>query len=896
MKPHYLEPLFSPKHIAVIGASDRSGSPGQRVLTNLLGGGFQGKITPVNPKHKTVGGLKSYAKVDQIPEPVDVAIVLTRISSFEQVFNECSKAKIRYLILLTAQTVTEEERKKLGNIISKGQRKGLRILGPSYLGLIRTPARLNASTHTQTKVHDGNIALVCQSSSLTSAILDWAHSRKIGFSTAIALGDSSLDIDFGEILDYLANDKSTGGILIQIHHIRSGRKLMSALKMAARVKPVVVIKSGRDTRTPSGQLNQTSQHPDSDAVFRSALARAGVLQVNTISHMFTAVKILAANYRAKGNRLAVICNGIGLGQLAADTAHDIHVPLVNLSPDTLAALNDALPEDWSHDNPVDILGDAGPMRFRTAAQLCLDDPNVDGVLVIFSPQANTEHLETAQMMVQLQQTTQKPLLVSWLGGDKVQESRHHFAEHKQLQFNAPEYAVEAFASLARYYHNQQLLLQTASPLSHKWVAPDFQAAHQLLAHAREQAMTVLPESMVARLLGIFQILTVPTRLAHDLAEAKAIAAELGYPIALKIDSPDIFYKSDVGGVILDIRDEAALENAYNQLLERVMVMKPEAHVYGVTVQPMMRQKFAREVMISVNQDTVFGPIISFGAGGVESSVQKDRAIALPPLNEMLTDNLIRHTRIYKTFGQFKNMPPIDEASLRDVLLRVSEMVCELPEIKALEIDPLLVSPQGVIALNARVILGHYSPNTRRYKHMAIMPYPSYMESRTQLKDGTQVLIRPSRPEDAEEIQEFVRRLSDQSRYNRFMSSIKELSQAILVKFTQLDYDREMALSMIKEHPESRDETLGIARYMTDPDMEACEFAISIADAWQGQGIGTILMERLFEVAREQGLKVMRGEILTSNAGMQKLTRKLGFTVEKDPDDPSICLVYKDLST
>lgn len=895
MKPHPLHNLFAPKHIAVIGASDRSSSVGQHLLTNLLASSFSGKITPVNIRNKIVGGMTAYPSVTQIPEPVDVAIVLTRIDSLEAIFKECAKSNIHFVILVkTLENVQPQDRVMLKKAVGKAKKLGVRVLGPSLLGLIRSNIGLNASIYNG-QIHPGNLAVVSQSSALCTSMLDWAYSRDIGFSTVLSLGDKTWDVDFGEVLDYLVNDRATHAILLHVNQVSSGRKFMSALRAAARVKPVLVIKSGRDDHVVG--YTQASRALNNNDVFTSALARAGVLQVNSISQMFVAVKILAANYRTSGDRLAIVCNGLGLGILAADTAYDLDVPLAKLSTATIESLNNTLPENWSHSNPVDLIGDAGPLRFRTAVKLCLDDENVDGVMVLFSPQIGTDHLATAQMMVQLQSETNKPLLLSWLGDSKVQESRALFARSRRVHFNAPDQAIEVFKKLAAYHRNQQLLLQTPGPLTDNQIEPDFDAAHKLLDILKNSGERIIPESVSKQLLGLFGIHTNRTQLAQSEEAACAIANHMGYPVVLKIDSPDLFYKSDIDGVRLNIGSEEQVRATYRQILDTANTVKPAICINGITVQPMFKQKHARELSVSVTRDPVFGPVITLGAGGWAGNLQQKRAVALPPLNEMLVNDMIQHTAISHTLFQFKNMPPVDFIALHHALLRISEMVCELPEIEEMEIDPFLVGPDGVMALDARIVL-HESKEAlpRRYGHMAIMPYPHFLETEATLKDNTAVFVRPLRPEDADMLQTFVRNMSDESRYNRFMSSIKQLSQAMLVRFTQLDYDREVALVMIKENNGigQEDEILAVSRYTTDPDMEVCEFAIAVSDQWQGHGIGYIMMNLLFDAARNQGLKTMRGEILTANTGMQKLTRKLGFSVRKDPDDNSVCLVEKPL--
>jgi acetyltransferase len=534
------------------------------------------------------------------------------------------------------------------------------------------------------------------------------------------------------------------------------------------------------------------------------------------------------------------------------------------------------------------------MRFRTAVKACLNDPQVDGVLVIFSPQSGTDQLTTAQLMIGLQRESSKPMFLSWLGDSKVAESRRLFVKAKSAHYRAPEYAIEVFRNLANYQQNQKLLLQTPGPLESKRDQADIDQARAIIDAVLAQGRTLLSERESKEVLAAFRIPVNVTRLARNPQEAVAHANDIGYPVVLKIDSPDIFYKSDVGGVELNISNEATLLTAYANILERTHNVRPDARIDGVSVQAMRKRRHARETMVGVTHDKAFGPVITFGAGGIAVEVIQDRSLALPPLNDYLVNRLIDHTRIGKMLGQFKNMPAVDLEQLQTVLLHVSEMVCELPQILEMDINPLVADPQGVVALDARIVVAPVKQDVRRYSHMAIMPYPTRMIQNLQLKDGTAVTVRPVRPEDAQMQQEFVRNLSEESRYNRYMSSIKQLSQSMLVRFTQLDYDREMALAMVTEAEGGLEQQLAVARFVTDPDNEDCEFALEVADNWQGHGIGFILMSALFDAAREQGLKLMTGEVFASNKGMLKLMRKLGFSVQTHPDDNALTIVVKQL--
>ncbi|MDF0604233.1 bifunctional acetate--CoA ligase family protein/GNAT family N-acetyltransferase [Neisseriaceae bacterium TC5R-5] len=889
MKPHYLTSLFSPRNVAVIGASDTPGSIGQAVFANLLAANFQGKLFPVNLRRQVVGGVAAVATVNQIEEPIELAVVVTAIRSLPSILKECGKKGVK-AVLLSKQFADSErlESEVMYEVQAIARQFGIRILGPNTLGLMRPAIGFNASNYGG-KVRPGNLALVSQSSALCTAMLDWADSKGIGFSSVISVGEA-LDISFGEVLDYLVADNFTQGILLHVHHIQDARRFMSALRAAARTKPVVVIKSGRYEDAVTG-VTHSSHLVASGDVFDAALARAGVLRVATIAQLFTAAKVLAANYRVEGKRLAIVTNGIGPGVLTADSAYDNGVELAVLTEPTMALLDGVLPRNWSRGNPVDIIGDASPARFRTAVKACLDDAHVDGVMVIFTPQAGTDHLLTAQLMIGLQRESSKPLLLSWLGDAKVSASRELFSKAKCAHFRAPEYGVEVFRNLAAYQRNQQLLLQTPGPLDEGRADPDVARARKVIVAALAAERTVLSERESKEVLAAFHIPVNPTKLASNVEEAVSLASEITYPVVLKIDSPDIIYKSDVGGVELNISNEATLRTAFDAIMRRTHQMRPDARIDGISVQPMRKRRFAREVMVGVTHDQAFGPVITFGAGGIAVEVMQDRALALPPLNDYLVNSMIAQTRIGRLLGPFKHLPAVDLDELAGVLLHVSEMVCELPELLEMDINPLVADEQGVIALDARIIVRPMPADYQRYAHMAIMPYPSHMVVCAKLTDGTPVMVRPIRPEDADMQQAFVRNLSEESRYNRYLSSIKQLSQSTLVRFTQLDYDREMALAMTCQ-VDSGSEMLAVARFVTDPDNEACEFALEVADQWQSKGVGVVLMSALFDAAREQGLKVMHGEVLAGNKGMLKLMRKLNFKVEPHPEDRALMMVAK----
>lgn len=578
--------------------------------------------------------------------------------------------------------------------------------------------------------------------------------------------------------------------------------------------------------------------------------------------------------------------------MATDRAADLGLEIVDLSPQTMERLDKVLPPTWSRGNPVDIIGDAQADRYRHAVQACLEDPQVDGVLTILTPQAMTRPLEVASAMIELSDRYSKPFLACWMGGTQVDSSRKAFTRARKPSFRTPEPAVEVFSYLSTYYQNQKLLMQVPGPLSHH-VEPDIDGARMIIESALQERRKVLNEVESKALLAAFHIPVAKTLVAHSPAEALLIAEQLGFPVVMKINSPDITHKSDAGGVKLNLANAQAVRAAYHEIIENVQNYRPDARIEGVSIQPMVIKPNGRELMIGVAQDPVFGPMITFGAGGTTVEVMGDYSVMLPPLNRLLVKDMIQRTRISKMLGEFRNMPPADMEALESVLLRVSEMACELPMLMEMDINPLIVDESGVVAADARVMVELRQPGADRYAHMAIHPYPSHLVTDWQLADGTSLIIRPIRPEDAELEQEFVRNLSEESRYFRFMNSVQELSEAMLVRFTQIDYSREMALVAVTEEG-GHEVELGVTRYIINPDGESCDFALVIADHMRGKGLGHKLMTALMDAARSRGLKRIRGEVLKDNSRMLKLMTRLNFSIENSPDDESIKVVSKEL--
>ncbi len=893
MRPHYLNSLFAPKSVAMFGASDRTDSVGQIVYSNLLNGGFSGEIYGINPKHDEVQGRKAYPDLESIDQPIDLVVVATPASTVPAIVEDCGSHGVTSMIILSAgfREVGGAGQALETKVRDLARSYGIRFLGPNCLGLMRPSIGLNA-TFGNNRATQGGVALVSQSGALCTAMLDWAENRDVGFSAVVSTGIAA-DVDFGDILDYLASDPQTRSIILYIEGLQDARGFMSGLRAAARAKPVIVIKAGRRSEGAAASMSHTGALVGGDEAFSAALIRSGVVRVETISQVFAAASTLSSRYGSSGDRIAIVTNGGGPAVLAADHVPEVGLHLTELSKETIDELDQSLPSTWSRANPVDIIGDAPPERYKDAVDICLKDPDVDGVLVILTPQAMTRPLEVAEAVINAAEHCSKPIITSWMGGSQVDPARRAFRAAKIPTFNTPEAAVDAFHYLASYKANQELLLQTPARLPIDHEEPNTEAARLIIESALNEKRSVLTEPESIALLEAFGIPTVRNGIARSAEEALVLAVSMGFPVAMKIYSEDISHKSDVGGVILDISTAADIRGAYHGLMDRVRSVRPDADLLGVTVEQMRRTPTGREVMIGLLADPVFGPVISFGAGGTRVEVMKDVAVALPPLNDRLAKELISRTKIATMLGQFRNLPAANVDALVDVLLRVSNMACELPWLQEMDVNPLILDETGMIAVDARIVVGLPRPSTDPYNHMAIHPYPSDLETHFQLPDGTDVTIRPIRPEDAEIEAEFIRNLSDEAKFFRFMYALDELTPEMLARFTQIDYDREMAFIAVT-HKDGHEVEHGVVRYITNPDSNSCEFALVISDELQGHGVGQRMLNRLMEVARSRGLDTIEGEVLTENIRMLQMVKSMGFRSQITDDDPSVCIVSRSL--
>ena len=887
MNTHYLSSLFTPKSVVLFGASDKQDSVGGVVFRNLLTSGFKGRIFAINPKRDEVQGQKAYSTLEEIDEAVDLAVVATPAKSIPGIVEECGEHGVKMMLILSAgfRETGAEGRRLEDQVTQLVRRHGIRLMGPNCLGIIRPDRGLNI-TFGNNNAQPGSLAFVSQSGAICTAILDWAEKNDIGFSAVVSTGIAA-DLDFGDYLDFLVSDPATKAILLYIEGINDSRRFMSSLRAAARIKPVIALKVGRHAAGAEASMSHTGALVGSDEVFAAALSRSGVLRVETVGQLFSAAKALSStNYRGQSERLVIITNGGGPGVMAADRATDHDIELSSLSAETMAALDEVLPSVWSHGNPVDIIGDAPPDRYEQALDICLKDPGVDGAIVILTPQAMTEPTAVAEAVLKSAAKTGKPIMTSWMGGKQVEGARRLFSDAHLPDFRTLEHAVDAFSYLARYNKNQRLLLQTPGGLPRGHEVPDREGARLIIEAVLTEQRRVLTEPESMAVLNAFRIPTVRNGIARSGNESLVIAESIGFPIAMKVLSTDISHKSDVGGVRLNINSAQEVRGAYRQLIDDVKRHVPDADVSAVTIEKMYRSPNGRELMIGVIRDPVFGPVISFGSGGTTVEVMGDSAVSLPPLNRRLAIDLINRTKVSKMLGKFRQMPAVDIDQLVSVLLNVSAMACELPWLQEMDINPLIIDENGLVAVDARIVVDYPTPSTDRYHHLAIHPYPTHFVKKIQLNDGTDITIRPIRPEDAEMEAKFVRELSNEAKYFRFMNSFHELSQEMLVRFTQIDYHNEMALIAVKTDSQG-EEQIGVARYSTNVDKTSCEFALVVSDKWQSRGIAHHLMKDLMEIAHDRNLETMEGQVLRENSKMLELVASLGFQVRNDAEDNTI---------
>ncbi len=878
MTIRHLDRLLEPASIALIGATPRPGSVGQLVWRNLRAGGFAGPVMAVNPAHRTLDGEPCVARVADLPRVPDLAVICTPPASVPGLVAELGAFGTRAVVVLTAGLTREHKQAAL----DAARPHCLRLLGPNCIGLMTPRLGLNAS-FAHAAARPGEIAFVSQSGALLTAMLDWAGARGVGFSHLVSIGER-LDVDFGDLLDLLASDAHTRAILLYIESIESPRKFMSAARAAARNKPVIVVKAGRSRSGAQAAASHTGALAGADIVFDAAIRRAGMLRVDTLQELFLAAQTLARLRPAQAGALTVLTNGGGGGVMAADAAERLGVPMAVPGAALLERLDALLPPTWSHANPIDIIGDAPVERYGAALAELLADPASGTVLLLHAPTAMVGSEAIAQALLPLARGASGRLMSCWLGESAVARARQRFTEAGIADYATPEEAVHALALLRTWRVNQEALLET--PALAEAPAPALDVARALVDRALAEGRGWLSDADAMALLAAYGVPVIPTRLAAPTAAAAvAAAAVTGYPVALKIASRDILHKSDVGGVVLDLRDEAALRAAVGALLARVRERQPGARLEGLTVQRMAERPQAHELIVGASVDALFGPVLLFGAGGTAVEVLADRAVALPPLNRALAAELVARTRVARLLAGYRSRPPADLAALYDVLGAVARLLAELPEVAELDINPLLADAQGVLAVDARVRVAAERPGGGA--RFAIRPYPSELVAPLDWR-GRRLVVRPIRPEDEPAHRRFIERLAPEDIRMRIFHTRRVLPHSELARLTQIDYEREMALVAVELDATGREgETLGVVRLVADPDNVEAEFAIIVRSDLKGGGLGRLLMQRITDYARGRGTRCLVGDVLRGNRAMLELAAHCGFEPDAAASDHEI---------
>lgn len=872
-----LHKLFNPKTIAVIGASNVQGHVGFSLIRNLIASGYEGTIYPVNPAQTSIQGVRAYPYIRSVPDPVDLAVIATPAITVPDILSECASVGTSSAVIVSAGFKEAGPRGiPLEHAVRAAVEKHrMTVLGPNCLGFIRPHLKLNAS-FARNMAKPGGVAFISQSGALMSAVLDWSNAENVGFSYFISTGDM-LDIGYHDLIDYLGNDESTTSILIYMESLSQARKFMSAARNFARAKPIIVLKVGRSLEGSKAALSHTGSITGNDLVFDAAFRRAGILRVDSIGGLFDCAKTLAMQKRPAGNRLAIITNAGGPGVIATDALMDYGGKLAVLSAETLQYLDEVLPPQWSHGNPVDLLGDADPVRFRKAVDACLIDTETDGVLVIVTPQAVTDMVRIATELIEAAKKADKTILCAFMGDGDVTEARR-LLEHGSLPaYGQPEDAVRAFLYMYQYGRNLKSLTETPASIPHAF-SPDTGRAQDIIERTYASSRTILTEPQAKQLLKAYEIPVPEGELVHTADEAVQVAELIGYPVVAKIVSPDIVHKFDVGGVALGLTDAEKVRRAFDSIQASVREKAPAAVIDGLYVERMVKKRY--ELLLGSKKDPIFGPVIVFGMGGIAVEVFKDLNVGLPPLNMALSKRLIEGTRIFHLLKGYRGVAGVDVESVQFLLYKFSYLIMDFPHIRELDINPFAVDEKGEVVLDAKVILEDTRPDTSKsYAHLVISPYPREYEREVVIRDGTRVLLRPIRPEDEPMEAEMFKTFSRETERFRFFGPVGSVTHEMLIRYTQIDYDRELAL--IAETTEgSQKRMLGVVRLIADPYNQKAEFAIVVGDPWQRKGLGSEMMDFMMKIARSRGIHRVYAYLLEDNFTMLHMFKSRGFTVTK----------------
>jgi len=876
-----LDKIFNPQNVAIIGASDVEGSVGYAIVKNFTQMGYSGKVYFVNIRKPEILGVKTYQTVDQVPESVDLAIIATPAKTVPDVMDECGRANVKGVIIVSAGfKETGSGGKALEEKILQAAKKyGIRVIGPNCIGIIRPRIKLNA-TFLDKMPKPGNVAFLSQSGALGSAILDWAIHENIGFSNFVSVG-SMIDVNFGDLIDYFGSDPKTKSILMYVEGITEARKFMSAARHFARTKPIIVVKSGKFAESAKAAASHTGSLSGEDDIYDAAFKRAGIVRVNEIADLFNAAEVLGTQPLPKGPKLAVITNAGGPGVMATDSLIAQGGQLAKLSQKTLDSLNAVLPAFWSHGNPIDVLGDARSDRYKAAVEACLNDENIDGILIVFTQQAVSESVQIAKNIVELVRSKSyqnKTILTSFMGFGAVQEANSILNANNIPTYSTPEQAIKTYMYMYHYQHNVGLLYETPEELPVD-AAPPRRPIMVILRNAAFEGREVLTEDEAKKILKYYNFPVIRTAAANNVDEAVAFAQEMGFPVVLKILSPQIIHKSDVGGVILNVNNPSEVREAFELLIQRATAYNPTAQIIGVTVQPMIEKK-GQEIIIGGKTDPVFGPVILFGAGGVGVELFKDYSIGLPPLNTTLIRRMMEETKVYQLLKGYRNAPPVDLKRLDETMLMFSQLLVDFPQIKEIDINPLLINEKDACILDARIVVDKdkVCKKFEPHEHMVISPYPTKYEITWSLKNGQEVLLRPIKPEDEPMWLEMFRSFSEESIRYRFFQMLKDTPHEVRVRYCNVDYDREIAIvAEIVENGKKK--ILGVSRVSIDSDGKNAEMAFIVSDYWQGLGLGTKMVDYALDIAKEKGVENIYAIMLPDNYRALSLVKKMGFDIK-----------------
>ena len=880
-----LDKIFNPKSIAVVGASDEEGSVGYALMKNFVDLKFEGKVYPVNIRKPEVLGLKAYQSVDQIPEPVDLAVIATPSRTVPDVLEECGKAGIGGIIIISAgfKEIGPEGKALEQRIIEIRKKYNMRIVGPNCLGAIRPSNRLNA-TFISKMPKPGNIAFISQSGALGSAILDWAIHENIGFSNFVSVG-SMIDVDFGDLIDYFGTDPKTRSILMYVEGITRAREFMSAARHFARTKPIIVVKAGKFSESAKAAASHTGSLTGEDMIYDKAFKRAGIVRVDEIADLFNCAEVLGMQPLPQGPNLAIITNAGGPGVMATDALIAQGGKLAKLSQKTMEKLNNVLPHYWSRGNPIDILGDAKADRFRAVVEACLDDENIDGILVIYTAQAVAEPVEVAKSIVDLYKSRgfhNKTILTSFMGYGVVEDANRIFNQNNLPTYSTPEQAIKAYQYMYQYKRNLELQYETPEELPVD-VVPPKRPLMVTMRNVATENREIMNEHEAKTFLEYYNLPVVKTRVAKSEDEVAFLASQLGYPVVLKILSPQIVHKTEAGGVLLDLNSEAEVRNAYNSIIKAAKEYNPNAEILGVTVQQMVKKQ-GYEVIIGAKADPLFGPVILFGLGGVGVELFKDFAIGIPPLNQTLVRRMMEETKVYQLLKGYRNVPPANVKLLEEILVRFSQMLVDFPQLKEVDINPLFINEKEAVALDARIVIDKERVFKRfePHEHLVITPYPKKYETMWTLRDGRTVVLRPIKPEDEPLWLEMFQNFSEQSIRYRFFQIIKDTPHETRVRYCNIDYDREIAI--VPELTENGcRKILGVTRVSIEPDGKKGEIAFIVADPWQTLGLGTKMVDYVLEICKDMKLETIYAIMLSDNYRAISLMKKMGFTTEYSDD-------------